>query len=86
MTSPSGPTGNSPSSNARWVSNGGMTLRAAPMSTSTTVVTSAAWCGANSSAMRRNRCGIFGASAFSARCAASSADAMRVRALPNLPV
>ncbi len=86
MTSPSGPTGKSPSSKARWVSSGGMTLRAAPMSTSTTVVISAALCGANSSEMRRKRCGIFGASAFSARCADSSADAMRVRALPYLPV
>ena len=85
MTSPSGPTGKSPSSKARWVSSGGMTLSAAPMSTSTTVTTSAALCGANSSEMRRKRCGIFGASAFSARCADSSAEAMRVRALPYLP-
>jgi hypothetical protein len=66
-TSPSAPTGKSPSSNARCVRSGGMTLRAAPMSTSTTVVASAALCGAKSSEMRRSRCGIFGASAFSAR-------------------
>ena len=63
-----------------------MTLSAAPISTSTTVVASAALCGAKSSEMRRSRCGIFGASAFSARCAASSAEAMRVRPLPYLPV
>ena len=83
MTSPSGPTGKSPSSKARWVSSGGMTLRAAPMSTSTTVVTCAAACAANSSEMRRKRCGIFGASALRAlrrlvrRCGC---------ALPYLPV
>ena len=79
-------TGKSPSSNARWVSSGGITLSAAPMSTSTTVVMSATLCAVNSSAMRPSRFGIFGASAFSARCAASSADAMRVRPLPYRPV
>ncbi|MEY9853424.1 hypothetical protein ABH923_003102 [Leifsonia sp. EB41] len=77
--------GNSPWSKARWVSSGGTTDSAAPISTSTIVMMMAALCAANSDTIRRNRCGMRGASAFSARWAAASPVLTRERMGPPPP-
>jgi hypothetical protein len=78
--------GNSPKSKACLVRRGGSTVSPALRITSTAVTVRAARCGANSPAMRANRSGMRGASAFSAFWASGSAPLIRVRCLPIRPV
>ena len=65
-------TGKSASSKMRCTINGGMTAIAAPTMTRMPVIRIRPRYGRNSAIARRPRCGIFGASALSLRCAAAS--------------
>ena len=76
------PSGNSPSSKARYVSSGGMTDSAALTSTSTTVTIRVGRCGANRAQRRHSRWEMRGASVFAARYATASALLTRVRFMP----